>query len=102
MGAGGTPYRQARSDHERGMIALCVEVLSRREKELAAVGLTAQLRGITDLADSGAEITIDFVDAGGVSDVLQFSIARNGSPSLAEAELRSWFEEVLPSVVARS
>lgn len=92
-------YRPAAGEHELALYATCVVTLETYRGPLAVVGLTAHIRGVTDLPNDGAELTIDFVGPGGIADVLEFMITSAGKPTLDAHQLRTWLDEVLPSVI---
>ncbi len=92
-------YRGAATEREHALLDACASVLSRHGASLRQAGLEPQVRGITDLPDRGAEVTIDFVGSGGVEDVLEFTIAKLGRPTLEPDDLTEWLETELPTVV---
>ena len=94
-------YRAPSGKHEIALVAVCEDALRAYEAGLAGAGLVAKLRGVADVASGGVEVTIDFEGTGGIADVLEFLIAKEGQPTLNEDELRAWLDEVLPGVIER-
>ncbi len=92
-------YRAPAGEHELALYAACVGTLQAQKGQLDLVGLAARIRGVTDLPNDGAELTIDFEGPGGIADVLEFTITRGGLPTLDASRLRNWLEEVLPTVI---
>ena len=61
-------------------------------------GVGGLVTGTDGTPVAGAEVTIDFRGPGGVQDVLEFTIARDGAPTLEAGELAAWLEAELPTV----
>jgi hypothetical protein len=91
-------FRHAINEHERTLLETCDAVLARHVGTLREAGFDARVLGISDLPHSSAEVTIDFLGPGGVQDVLEFTIARDGAPTLKAAQLAEWLETQLPTV----
>ena len=91
-------HRPPVGDYELKLSAVCRQALKAHRAQLDAAGLTAHFRGVTDLPNHGAELTIDFEGQGGVADVLEFTITSAGQPTLDVDRLREWLANVLPTV----
>ena len=92
-------------DFESEILALCRAKLDAIAPRLAELGVSAQDPFITRQTAEGSnyesEITLYFIDEGGICDGIEFFVYRGGRPDVSKAEVEAWLSETLEDVVAR-
>lgn len=77
------------------------EQLSTSAARLTGVGLAAAVRD-PRVATDEYEYCVEFVGKGGIADVIEFYIVKDGKPVASLTEISDWFADCLTDVVRRA
>jgi hypothetical protein len=89
-------YRDVpRDDYERAVFDLCAATITRRNDALKRRQLSAELRGIVQDGPDSAELVIDVIGEGGIVDVIEFQVTRDGQPVQRLDELAKWLDAAI-------
>lgn len=92
------------ADHRESILSIVSSMLIKFESKLREVGLQSKVSVAEEgigLEISESEVTIDFTDANGIFDVVEFHICRSSRAVVTTNELRTWLDSTLRDVVAR-
>lgn len=77
------------------------EQISTSRARLAGVGLTPVIRDAR-VADGEYEYCVEFVGKGGIADVIEFHIVKDGKPVASMTQIVEWFANCLTDVIHRA